>query len=206
MLFLTGLAVSLLMVGLYAWLTQPASLAQTPVPAAQGALNYVDFETEAVLASWARSEDSSPNAEFSIAGPGFTGERSFSVTTPISATETYDFHLIQTMPRKFKATAIVARVRWPDDLNGVRMAFAVLCVRPTGMPYHCEGLPVIGNGWQTFVFNLRNGGESKSDVSGLDLEGLALLGKFEKTSPAAPLTVTLLLDDLEIWAEPPGRP
>lgn len=165
-----------------------------------GALAYYDFEDRDVLGEWSRG-DKSASAELNVTEPGFNGGQALVITSPISQAENFDFHFVQRLPRISTATAIVARVRWPELPSGVSISYAVLCLRLVDQRYHCEGLPQQPGNWQTFVFNLRNGGESKTDVTRLPFEGIAIMGKFKKTSPDAPLTVSFWLDNLEIWSE-----
>lgn len=170
-------------------------------PIRQAAYAYEDFETNDALARWSLGNESSPHVKLGLADSDLIGAHALLITAPVSSTEKYDFHVIQTMSRKFKASAIIARVRWTEKWDGVKISYAVLCVRLVGLPYDCESLPQTTGSWQTFVFNLHNGGESKSDVSNIDIEGLALIGKFEKTGSQAPLTIPLQIDGLEIWSE-----
>ncbi|PDV98998.1 hypothetical protein [Candidatus Chloroploca asiatica] len=159
---------------------------------------YYTFEQPVDLKLWASGDGASSNQQIELRDPGFTGRRALSFSAPISSTEEFDLHAIHVLdnvpqPPRFQANAIVARVYWPA-YTGVRITYAVLCVRPDGGEYICEGLPQTPGRWQTIAFNLRENATT-------DLLGLAVLARFEKTSSEAPLTMQFLIDDLEIWSE-----
>ncbi|NNJ11949.1 hypothetical protein EKD04_016570 [Chloroflexales bacterium ZM16-3] len=154
---------------------------------------------------WSQGEGASPNQEIKISGPGFTGNGALTLSAPISSTEQFDLHAVHVLknlpqPPLFQANAIIARVRWPE-LKGVKVQYAVLCVRPNEREYICEGIPQTPGHWQTMAFSLRKPGESSADETKTDLLGLAILAKFEKTSSEAPLTASFQIDDIEIWSE-----
>jgi len=196
MFTLLGGAITFLIVGSYAWLSRDAVLS----PLRTAAFAYYSFEDVADVELWSPGEDTSSSITFDRGTPALIGDAALAITAPVSSPAEHTLHLVQTQPRRFQATTIVARIFWPN-LDHVRVRYAVLCVRPEGASYICEALPQKAGSWQTFVFNLRRAGEDGTDESTTDLLGLALMAKFEATSPDSPPTVPLYIDGLEIWSD-----
>ncbi|EFO80449.1 hypothetical protein OSCT_1674 [Oscillochloris trichoides DG-6] len=174
-------------------------------PIRENAVAYYSFDQPEDLELWSLGEGASPNQKIEVSGPGFSDNSALTFSAPISSTEQFDLHAIHVwradqQTERSLAGAIIARVRWPE-IKGVKIKYAVLCVRPDGGEYICEGLPQTPGQWQTLVFNLRHGGDPPTDATKRNLLGLAILAKFEKTSSDAPLLANFQIDDIEVWVE-----
>ncbi|NTU84514.1 MAG: hypothetical protein HGA45_34990 [Chloroflexales bacterium] len=174
-------------------------------PIRENALAYYSFDRPEDRALWSLGEGASPNQKIEVSGPGFSDDSALTLSGPISSTEQFDLHAVQVwragqQPLLSQADAIIARVRWPER-QGFKVKYAVLCVRPDGGEYICEGLPQTPGRWQTLVFNLRHSGNPPTDATKRNLLGLAIMAKFEKTGSEAPLLASFQIDDIEVWAE-----